>query len=260
MVLFGLWRDEPAAQAIVSQALAAPRPTEAPGTVGRVDTAESAVPAALLRAATALVNDHGFRGASIERIAAQLELTKGAFYHHLESKEALVSLCFERSFEVIRRAQRDAQAQYPTGARRLADTVIALVRFQLSAQGPLLRSSARSVLPPEPRRELVERHARLTQRFAVFVLDGMKESVLRPVDASLAGRYVAAMIDAAASLRRWAPGIGIEDAPAVFAAPVLLGLERCLATHDDGAAKPVVASSAATKHRATKPVAALSRP
>ncbi|MDP8912866.1 MAG: TetR/AcrR family transcriptional regulator, partial [Pseudomonadota bacterium] len=35
-----------------------------------------------LRAATRLINVRGYRGASVERIASELNVTKGSFYHH----------------------------------------------------------------------------------------------------------------------------------------------------------------------------------
>jgi hypothetical protein len=41
----------------------------------------TATRAAYLRAATRLVNEYGYRGASVDRIAAELRLTKGSFYH-----------------------------------------------------------------------------------------------------------------------------------------------------------------------------------
>ncbi len=226
MALDGLLLPGPRARAILEQAL---------GTAGQARSSaslrsnrqgmEPAVPDAFLRVATALINDQGFRGASVERIAAQLDLTKGAFYHRLASKEDLVSQCFERSFGVIRSAQRAAQGQAAGGAQRLVRVVLDLVRFQLSDEGPLLRSSAHSVLAPEARRGIVERAARLTQSFAVMMVDGMNEGRLRIMDAGLAAGYVAAMINAAASLPRWAPGIDADEALAGFAVPVLAGLE-----------------------------------
>ncbi|MDN8891457.1 helix-turn-helix domain-containing protein, partial [Staphylococcus aureus] len=51
-----------------------------------------------LQAATRLINERGYRGASVERIASELNVTKGSFYHHLEAKDDLVLACFRRSF------------------------------------------------------------------------------------------------------------------------------------------------------------------
>jgi AcrR family transcriptional regulator len=75
---------------------------------------------AYLRAATRLVNEHGYHGASVDRIAAELQLTKGSFYHHHETKEELIAACFERTFAVVRAAQSaalDAPARAAAGWR-----------------------------------------------------------------------------------------------------------------------------------------------
>ena len=61
---------------------------------------------AFLRAATELVNEQGYRGASVERISARLQLTKGAFDHHHDTKLDVISACFERSFAVQRHVLR----------------------------------------------------------------------------------------------------------------------------------------------------------
>ena len=59
-----------------------------------------------LIAATRLINEQGYRGASVEKISSRLNVTKGSFYHHHEAKDELVVDCFKRSFEVMRRVQR----------------------------------------------------------------------------------------------------------------------------------------------------------
>lgn len=216
MLVHGLLRDGlPAALQPLTGAQV-PLPPRANG--------EHALHEAFLRTATALVNEQGFRGASVERISAQLNLTKGAFYHHHDSKDVLVMRCFERSFEVIRSAQLQAQQHGISGAERLLHGACALVRFQLSSEGPLLRSSARSVLAEAARRDMLARAHRLTQRFALFIVDGIAEGALRCVDATLAAQQVAAMVNAASSLRWWVPGICEDDAVRLFALPLFEGI------------------------------------
>jgi hypothetical protein len=41
-------------------------------------------------AATRLINRRGYRGASVDKISAELNVTKGSFYHHNEAKDDLV--------------------------------------------------------------------------------------------------------------------------------------------------------------------------
>ena len=61
-----------------------------------------------LRAATETINDFGYHGASVDAIAARLNVTKGAFYHHISAKDDLVLSCFDRSFGAVRDTQKAA--------------------------------------------------------------------------------------------------------------------------------------------------------
>ena len=66
-----------------------------------------------LHVATLLINRLGYRGASVDRISAELNVTKGAFYHYNETRDGLVVACFERSFALIRDAQDAAASRQP---------------------------------------------------------------------------------------------------------------------------------------------------
>jgi len=85
---------------------------------------------AFLRAATVLVNEQGYRGASIDRISARLNVTKGSFYHHHDTKHDLIAECFERTFAVMRQALSLAEDGPGSGWSRACAAARALVRFQ----------------------------------------------------------------------------------------------------------------------------------
>lgn len=190
----------------------------------RVAAGEGATREAFLRVATALVNDHGYRGASVERIAGQLNLTKGSFYHHLESKDELILACFERSFDVVRQTQ-DRAAERPGDTwDRLTALVRSLVRFQLSEQGPLLRITARNALPVALRDERLHAMNRLTSRFGLAIVDGLRDGSVRPVNPAVAAQLVAGMVNGAAELKRWVPGITLDSAASLYAQPLFVGL------------------------------------
>lgn len=180
--------------------------------------------AAYLRAATRLVNEHGYLGASVERIAAELQLTKGSFYHHHETKEELIADCFERTFAVMRTAQDAALAAPGNGLDRLALACRALLRFQTSSHGPLLRVTAWTGLPDALREDMRRTMARLGERFGSLVLDGMADGSIRVVDPSMAAQVVSGAINAAAELMRWAPGVPAESVFDRFALPLFTGL------------------------------------
>jgi AcrR family transcriptional regulator len=59
---------------------------------------QAATRAALLRAASRSICEHGMDGASIDRIAAQAGYTKGAFYANFASKEELFLVMLDEKF------------------------------------------------------------------------------------------------------------------------------------------------------------------
>lgn len=179
---------------------------------------------AFLRAATELINEQGYRGASVERISALLNVTKGSFYHHNDNKDDLVAQCFARTFEVVRSRQNEARALEGSGWMRLCAAAEALTRRQLGPEGPLLRQTAMSALPETMREEVVATMARLSGRFAMFIVDGMVDGSIRPVDSSIAAQCVNSTINAAAALTRWAPGANAANAADLLIRPLLLGL------------------------------------
>jgi AcrR family transcriptional regulator len=181
---------------------------------------------AFLRAATRLINTHGYRGASVDRISAELNVTKGSFYHHIDAKDDLVVACFERSYEVMRRVQRLVMAKDGDQWSKLASAGAALAEYQLSDYGPLLRSSALSALPEAIREEMVQHSNRISDRFASMISDGIAEGSIRPVDPFIAAQMLNATLNAGAELAFWVPGVRQKAAPAVFVRPMLMGIFR----------------------------------
>ncbi len=179
---------------------------------------------AFLRAASILVNEQGYRGASVEKISARLHVTKGSFYHHNENKEDLISECFDRTFSVIRNAQKAAATSPGTGWDRLCAASRSLVRYQLSEQGPLLRVSAWSALPEALRNEKLKTMNQIAERFVEFLVEGMKDGSIRPQDQSLAAFMISGMINAAVGLERWVPEANVDNADELYVRPLLLGI------------------------------------
>jgi AcrR family transcriptional regulator len=177
-----------------------------------------------LVAATRLINQRGYRGASVEDISAQLNVTKGSFYHHHNDKDALVVECFERTFAVTRKAQIDARALAKDSWEQLSSATAALVAYQLSDHGPLLRASSMGALPIEIRHEMSQGYNRGSERFAALISDGVAEGSVRAVDPMIAAHMINSMLNAAASLGVWVPGLEREEAARLFARPLLTGL------------------------------------
>ncbi len=180
---------------------------------------------AFLRAATRLINTHGYRGASVERIAADLDVTKGSFYHHLEAKDDLVIECFERSYDRVSRVQAAAILGGANACETLAGATTSLVDLQFFSDFPLLRTTALQALPADIRRHrVIERSDRMARRFAGMIADGISEGSLRPVDPMISSQVLMSMINNAFELRNWASRLPREKAVAFYASTMMSGL------------------------------------
>ncbi|WP_315760049.1 TetR/AcrR family transcriptional regulator [Sphingomonas sp. Y38-1Y] len=177
-----------------------------------------------LLAATRLINELGYRGASVQRIASELNVTKGSFYHHLDAKDDLVTQCYARSFETIAGAQREADAGGGSHWHRLSSTVATLLDSQFSDAGPLLRTTALSGLPIGVRQVMMDRSNRIARRFAGTISDGVAEGSCRPVDALIAAQALMALQNAAFDMRSWSRTMPRDRAVALYASTLMFGM------------------------------------
>ncbi len=195
----------------------ASRPAESDGSgeVGR---------ATFLRAATRLINSRGYRGASVDRIASELGVTKGSFYHHLETKDDLVLACFRESYARIADAHRWAQALDGGEWHRLSSAIAALLDIQFTGERPLLRTAALQTLPADLRADVVERSNRIALSIAGTLVDGIREGSIRPIDPSIASQILVAALNAAQEMQGWGAHHRRDEAIAIYASVMLRGL------------------------------------
>jgi len=186
---------------------------------------------AFLLAATRLINELGYRGASVQRIASELNVTKGSFYHHLDAKDELVIACYKRSFDILAETQRLAEERDGSHWQRLANALATLLDYQFSERGPLLRTTALSGLPPQVRSTMIDRSNRIARRFAGMLSDGIAEGSIRPIDPLVASQALMALQNAAFDMRKWASTMPREKAVAFYASTLAFGLfdDRVLA-------------------------------
>jgi AcrR family transcriptional regulator len=176
-----------------------------------------------LRAATEIINEHGYLGASVDRISARLNVTKGSFYHHNDAKDDLVVACFRQTLDVMRRTQRLAIRTAGDGWGQISAATTSLVHCQVSGATPLLRTSALTSAPESMQRELVSRFERISLSFAAMISDGIVDGSIRPVDAHVGAQMVTGMINAAAELQVWAPTLPADEAASAYARAFLRG-------------------------------------
>ncbi|RJF93971.1 TetR/AcrR family transcriptional regulator [Sphingomonas cavernae] len=177
-----------------------------------------------LKAATRLINERGYRGASVDRIASELNVTKGSFYHHLDAKDELVVDCFAHSFETLSQAQRAADRAGGSQWERICSAIAMILDVQFSERGPLLRTTALQALPPRVRGAMVERSDHVARRFAGMMIDGISEGSVRAVDPLVASQTLVSMLNAAYELHNWADALAPADAIDLYASTLAFGL------------------------------------
>lgn len=155
-----------------------------------------------LTAATRLINRLGHNGARVERVAAELGLSTGSFYHHLRTKTELVTACFQRSFEVFERAFDLPSPEMPMGEALLVVTR-AVGHYQLTAEVPLLRIGSYQALPGELRREMFNLSNQLMHRVAGMIADGIADGSVRYCDPHIAAQFYLATVYGFSDLREW---------------------------------------------------------
>jgi AcrR family transcriptional regulator len=214
--------------AILADGLAAPGaawPRPKPLDLTHADDPDAEASSELfLRAATKLINAEGYHGASVERISAELNVSKGAFYHHNDTKDELVLACFQRTFDIMWRAIRAAEATGGSALEVLVSLSAALVEHELGGAAPLLRTSALTTVPETLQPELMEKFDRLSLRFASILSDGIADGSIRPVDVNVGAQMITAMINAASELRYFAPDLEREAAVGHYVRPLFQGL------------------------------------
>jgi AcrR family transcriptional regulator len=182
-------------------------------------------------AATRLINELGYRGASVQKIASELNVTKGSFYHHLDAKDDLVLACYKRSLGTIADALRRAEHEPGSYWDRLSSVIATLLDIQFSERGPLMRTTALSGLPQSARSALVDRSNLIARRYAGLLSDGIAEGSIRPIDPLIASQALMALQNAAFDMRKWAGTMPRDRAIAFYASTLCFGLfdDRVLA-------------------------------
>lgn len=182
------------------------------------------MPGNFARAATFLINERGYRGASVEQIASELNVTKGSFYHHLEAKDELVLECFRRSYGRVSLVQRAATRAGGSHWQQLSSSIATLLEIQLYSEFPLVRTTALQALPNELRNDVIAQSNRMARRFAGMMIDGITEGSVRPIDPLIASQAVMGALNSAYDLRSWIQPVPPARAFAYYASTLAYGL------------------------------------
>jgi TetR/AcrR family transcriptional regulator, cholesterol catabolism regulator len=179
----------------------------------------------LIASALSLFERRGFDRTSVQEIADHARLTKGAFYHHFESKDDLLRHIQEEYLDAQLAAVRRIEAASDDPKVRVAE----LIRFSLTeyrAHMTIFYQERRSVTG-DLFAEVVRKCDLVEAAFAGMVQDGVAKGAFRSdVDPRIA---MFGLVGMCAWAFRWLnPGVGrveqVEEVARQFSAMVLDGL------------------------------------
>ncbi|MFL0357488.1 TetR/AcrR family transcriptional regulator [Erythrobacter sp. GH1-10] len=169
---------------------------------------------AYLRAASRLLCDHGVRGMAIDMIAAELNVTKGSFYHHHTEKQELIEACFAQSEARLSEWQRQASRRDLPPEDRVSAVLHSVVSNQLAGKFPLLRTSALPSVGAEDRAKIIAQARRSFRWFASEISAAVKSGGSASPDPFVAAQMIGAAANASYDLGRMYRGkISARDAP-----------------------------------------------
>ena len=153
-----------------------------PGRPRLVDLAEP-TDLGILRAASGLFLEYGYRGVTMEMVADAAGLTKAAVYYHFHDKASLVVASMQWTFELARSATEAILARpLPLAARLevLAQAVLGLPQ-PFTSFGTLLHE-AQAELSPDQMQALREAEASVTQPLERAILAAMADGEIQVED------------------------------------------------------------------------------
>jgi AcrR family transcriptional regulator len=180
------WQEFPSA------ASAAQSPAPASQTASRQE--------AFCRVGSAFFNRKGFAGTSLDDIAEELEVTKGAFYYNVRDKDDLLHQCFERSLARMTATQEWAMASGGSGLEELQRCMVQLFQVQTGVAGPLVRFNLIPSLSAEYKARMLAGIDRVSNRFGTMIEKGIADGSIRPVNPYIAEQMLMSAVDLAAEL------------------------------------------------------------
>lgn len=150
----------------------------------------------LLAAALHLFTRHGYEATRVAEICAAAGLSKGAFYHHFASKQAVFLTLLQQWVGGLDSVFAVSGLQGESAAERLLAMTGMFERAFSEAAGQLpmfMEFWRQAAKEPEVWQATIEPYRRFRAAFSDVVGEGIREGSFRPVNPELAGQTLVAL-------------------------------------------------------------------
>jgi AcrR family transcriptional regulator len=139
----------------------------------------------ILKAAEDSFARSGYDATGVAEICRQAGISKGAFYHHFSSKQALFLNLFEHwlaDLHISLAQTRERAANVPAAIKSMANQIRAIFRQGGSQFSIFLEFLTKSSREPEIWQAIIAPYRRYHDYFSEMIEEGIREGSLRKVD------------------------------------------------------------------------------
>jgi AcrR family transcriptional regulator len=139
----------------------------------------------IVQTAEALFAEHGYDATGVAEICSQAGITKGGFYHHFPSKQALFLELLTRWLDILDGQLAAFSAAAETVPQALSQMAGAMGHILAAGSGHLpmfLEFWSRAARDPEVFQTTIAPYRRYREYLAEFIRRGIQEGSLRQVD------------------------------------------------------------------------------
>ncbi len=147
---------------------------------------------AFLKVGVRYFNTYGFEGVSLADVAAELGVTRGAFYYHIPDKLDFLDQCLDRSFTVVETALDDADER--SGLDAIRHVLLNLIYRQAGGLTPLIRPALMSALPASRRKRYEARQRNISRRLGDWLAEAIEAGQANDVEVELIEPLLAQLI------------------------------------------------------------------
>ncbi len=155
---------------------------------------------ALVTAAAKIFREKGIQDASMDDIAADLNVSKAAIYYYVKNKQELIFLCHNLAFDVGDEALAEAVRTGTTDRERLELTIRLYIEKLTSELGGGGLMTTDAAMTPEHLEIITARRRKWDKEFRELVQGAIDANDIKPVDPKLTEFFV---MGAIRSLHRW---------------------------------------------------------
>lgn len=152
--------------------------------------------ARILKAAGECFTRSGYDATGVAEICAQAGVSKGAFYHHFEGKQAVFLALLARWLEGLDATMQSARALGETAPQRLEGLAGMVEQVLEAAAGQIpmfLEFWRQAAHEPHVWQATIEPYRRFRSAFSDLVREGVDEGTLRAVDPDLAAHVLVSL-------------------------------------------------------------------